>query len=109
MGACRYCGKPAGFLAKSHAGCRDRHDLVESKLSEFFPRFLNSALPADRFHDLAVQAADTGYISQEGLKQLALKGIQIMSDNDKLTREQAMRIIDLCAAFNLTDADFASH
>jgi hypothetical protein len=83
--------------------------LVEGKLIEFFPRFLSSAVSADRFHDLAVQAAETAYISEEELKQLALKGIKAMSANQELTREEAQRIIDLCAAFNLTDADLADH
>jgi hypothetical protein len=105
VAACKYCGKWAGFISKSHAGCQERHHLVESKLSEFFPRYLNSTILADRFHDLAVQSAESAYISHNDLKQLALRGVQAMIGGDELTREQARRIVELCAAFDLTDAD----
>ena len=27
MGDCIYCGKPAGFLRRSHRECREKHDL----------------------------------------------------------------------------------
>jgi hypothetical protein len=81
---------------------------VERQLADFFSRYPNSTITAERFHDLAVQAAESAYIGDKDLKQLALNGVRGMISDIEPTHEQAKRIVDLCAAFDLTDADLES-
>jgi hypothetical protein len=42
MGACIYCGEPAGFLHKAHPDCKTKHELALRALPEYFKIYIES-------------------------------------------------------------------
>jgi hypothetical protein len=109
MSVCTFCGKSAGLLRTSHQECRDRHDLVAGKIPEFFVRALDSSLLPTRFHELCVEAARSGYIQEDELRRLAIKGIEALVTTTyasrSMTKAEADRIAEIRDQFGLSDRD----
>ena len=81
MARCIYCGRPAGFMHKMHAECKERHERAMSLIPSFFPKFFETALPVNRFRVLLQKAAEASFIKPDELKKLTIVGISKMIDS----------------------------
>lgn len=45
MGACRHCGKAAGYFRSAHNECQEQHETAVKKIPEFFTRAFDEAIP----------------------------------------------------------------
>jgi hypothetical protein len=80
MGRCTYCGRSAGFLRKVHSQCKVQHDTALARIPEFFPRFFDSDLSADRFCQLLQEGANASYIKLPELRGAVAGGISAVVD-----------------------------
>lgn len=85
---------------------------MAAKLPEFFIRYLDSELPANRFRKLAADAGASGFIGEIELKELAAHGITALVNaiaaNRKVTKGDADRIAELRDAFGLAETDLGA-
>lgn len=67
MGKCKYCGKPAGFLRRSHSLCKALHNGELERIS----KQVSKALLAMNFDEILVEQEmlDRAYIGQEEYNQ----------------------------------------
>jgi hypothetical protein len=80
MGQCIYCDRPAGFLRKYHAECRERHARALAMIPDLFSKALHSSLPAARFGEMLKEAAGASFIKPRDLGTICVKGISSMID-----------------------------
>jgi len=80
MGNCIYCDRPAGFLRKYHAECRERHSRALAMIPDLFSKALHSSLPATRFGEMLKEAAGASFIKPRDLGTICVKGISSMID-----------------------------
>jgi hypothetical protein len=103
MGACRFCGQPAGFLRSEHAECRGKHTLAQERIPAFFVKSLESALPATRFRELADEVARASFVRSTEMNELVGMGLSAMVDralaDQVLSDAEEARIREVAAAF----------
>lgn len=112
MGACVYCGEPAGWFRSRHAACAEKHATAVHKIPGFFVQALASPLPATRFRELAEQIASSHYVDGREFRQLVIKGISDVIDaalaDHMITPEEEQRIDELGKAFGLSGPDLGA-
>jgi hypothetical protein len=102
MGQCIYCGRSVGFFRKTHPECEERHERAISLIPGFFPKFLESDLPVERFRDLLQNAAAASYIKPDELKAIITRGISkminVILEQRLFTARDMERIVEVADA-----------
>ncbi|MEA2936098.1 MAG: hypothetical protein QOD74_2744 [Variibacter sp.] len=109
MVACIYCGEPAGGLFWLHRECRRRHADALEQIPAFFPRALDSDMPASGFGNLSRQIARSGFVKDKELRRAVEEGLSRLlmaaAETPNLTPAQLARIYEIAAEFGLTLED----
>jgi hypothetical protein len=80
MGACKFCGKPAGFLRSQHAECAAAHAETLEKLPQIFSGYLALVEQPTRTNALRLGVEATaakGFLSADALRPEVIKGLAI--------------------------------
>jgi hypothetical protein len=105
MADCVYCGKPAGFLRKQHAACREQHERATQAIPTFVEKCVVTQIPIDRFRDLLTRAAETSFIGAQELNDIvAMALVRLMTLRLKerlLTADEDTRIAAIMEAFDI--------
>lgn len=105
MGNCTYCGKPAGFLKKSHKECKQNHEKGKIKVVSLVSKI---GVEGGDLHQLEVsveQVASTSFINKETLNALVTSGwekaVEIAFDDGLLSEQEESTLNELRKHFSL--------
>jgi hypothetical protein len=109
MGTCIYCGKPAGWLNRSHPDCEQQHKVAQKRIPEFFKEYMYSDMPANRFGELARRIADEHFVSSQELHSLAIVGFRCAVDDvlehQITSKDEEAKLVRLQREFGLTQTE----
>ena len=99
MGKCAYCGRPAGFLKKSHIECKNRH---EHGMSEIVSSLADApARPGDvtQLMKYVTKVASSSYIHGSKLQSALVRGFELAVeralDDHLLSEEEEIVLSEL--------------
>lgn len=106
MGNCIYCGKSAGFLKNSHKECEQKYLDAQRQISALIVTSTRDGRSMDWLDDAIQSAAQQGYVSQEAIHELVIKGWEqsvddVLSDG-LLTSEEEASLVHVKERFDLT-------
>jgi hypothetical protein len=109
MGACTYCGQPAGLLRSRHAECASTHDKAIIEISHEIVRALRSV---DEFAPLKAgitALAEAARVSSEERRDLLVRqweeGVEHFLSDGQLDADEERRLRQYHEQFQLTQTD----
>lgn len=105
MGQCIYCGKPAGFLKKTHKECKQQHEQGKSEIISLVGKIGAEGGDLHRLESSIEHVASTSFIDKDTLNSLVASGweraVNIAFDDDLLTEEEESALNELKEHFSL--------
>ncbi|HET91215.1 MAG TPA: hypothetical protein ENN99_10835 [Chloroflexi bacterium] len=105
MGQCIYCGKPAGFLKKTHKECKQQHDQGKSEVISLVGKIGAEGGNLHRLENSIEHVASTSFIDKDTLNSLVASGwemaVNIAFDDGLLSEEEESALSELKEHFSL--------
>jgi len=109
MGNCTYCGKPAGFLKRSHKECKQRYNQGKSKVLSLLQNIVSEDVDIKTVIEEVRQVAKSSLIDDRNLKTLIINGwkraVDKAFDDGILTEEEESRLSELKDHFSLSQEE----
>lgn len=105
MGQCIHCGKPAGFLKKTHKECKQQHEQGKSEVISLVGKIGTEGGDLHRLERSIESIASTSFIDKNTLNSLVASGwekaVNIAFDDDLLSEEEESALSELKEHFSL--------
>lgn len=105
MGQCIYCGKPAGFLKKTHKECKQQHEQGKSEVISLVGKIGPEGGDLHRLEDSIEHVASTSFIDKDTLNSLVASGweraVNIAFDDSLLSEEEESALSEMKEHFSL--------
>lgn len=109
MGQCVYCGKPAGFLRKTHKECKQRHENGKFEIVSLVSRVGASGGDLKYLESSIEKVASSSYIDISTINSLVISGwekaVEVAFDDGVLTEEEESALGELQQHFSLSQQD----
>lgn len=109
MGACKFCGEPAGLLSSAHKECREAHQRACGSVTALLDSGLNADVPATGLSRSVQEVSASGRLAATELRKLVLSSMVRWIDNalsdHVLSHDEEKRLTDFTEAFNIENED----
>ncbi|HFD31379.1 MAG TPA: hypothetical protein ENJ28_01510 [Gammaproteobacteria bacterium] len=109
MGQCIYCGKPAGFLKKTHKECKQRQEQGKSEIIFLVSEVGLEGGDLRRLKSSIDQVASSSHIDTSMKKSLVVSGweraVEAAFDDGVLTEDEESALSELKQYFSLSQQD----
>jgi len=109
MGNCIYCGKPAGFLKKTHKECKQHHELGKSEIVSLVSKVGSEGGDLKRLESTIEQVASSSHIDASTMNSLVIAGwekaVDVAFDDGVLTEEEESALSELRQYFSLSQQE----
>ncbi len=109
MGQCIYCGKPAGFLKKTHKECKQRQEQGKSEIISLISEVSLEGGDLRRLKSSIDQVASSSYIDTSMKKSLVVSGweraVEAAFDDGVLTEDEESALSELKQYFSLSQQE----
>jgi hypothetical protein len=113
VGDCIFCGQPAGFLKRSHAECKKRHEQGEAEILTQVTKAGTSATDLRQLENSIKQVASSSYIDTQALQALIVQGwekaVTLAFDDGILSEQEESSLSELRQHFSLSQDALNSH
>ena len=93
MADCKYCGKEAGFLSRSHKMCEEKHDLGIQGLTSMLNKYFQGLIPASRMGQNIIRNRTPYFLSDDDVAIAASKAVTDFSAQLRLPYTQQILTI----------------
>jgi len=105
MGQCIYCGRPAGFLKKTHKECKQQHEQGKSEVISLVGKIGAEGGDLHRLEKSIEHVASTSFINKDTLNSLVASGweraVDVAFDDGLLSVEEESALSELKEHFSL--------
>lgn len=106
MGNCIYCGKPAGFLRKTHKECKQKHEQGKSEIVSLVGRVGSEGGDLKRLESSIEQVAANSFVDSKSLTALVASGwekaVELAFDDGLLSEQEETALSELQEHFGLS-------
>jgi hypothetical protein len=109
MGACKYCGQPAGLFRKEHAECQKRHEKGRQAIIDLIAQSLSSSSSVHALQEQIRKIAENSFIGPREQRELAATGwVEAVNrglEDDVLSEGEERRLVELKNSMSLSADD----
>lgn len=106
MGNCIYCGKPAGFLRKTHKECNQKHEQGKSEIVSLVGKVGSEGGDLKRLESSIEQVAANSFVNSKSLTALVASGwekaVELAFDDGLLSEQEETALSELKEHFGLS-------
>ncbi len=106
MSNCIFCGEPAGFLKRSHKGCKQRHEQGKSEIISLVGKAGSQGNDLKHLETSIEQVAKNSHIDRQTLNALVVTGwekaVDVAFDDGILTEQEETFLSELKQHFSLS-------
>jgi len=106
MGSCIYCGKPAGFLRKTHKECKQKHFQGKSEIVSLVGKVGSEGGDLKHLESSIEKVAAYSFVDSESLRALVATGwekaVELAFDDGLLSEREQTALSELKEHFSLS-------